>query len=669
MAREEQKEKISKVLLPLLAVALLLIVIFIQGVITREEVQNYATGYDDLTVFVENANSIVKIKSWKSEEGIYYFFLPSFVNEESKVTIGNLHESDKIVLNQSEYVSTSDLWGVLEWNVPYSAQLWIGETKHDEESIVFLKSENLASLYIETESGGVEAIHADKAVKEGATLLIKDALGTVEYDNKIEYIKARGNSTFLAYDKKAYQIRLFNKAELLGMEKAEKWILLANYVDNSLLRNQIVYNFANQYAEEIHSIEGVYVDLYVNNEYLGNYYLCEKVEVEENRLEIVDLEDANEVFNSEQALEKGTPYISEDGNIRAVQGLISPENITGGYLVEIIPESKYEVARSAFRTKHGKCFEIISPENATIEEAEYICALFNEMEDAIYQEDGTNPNTNRHFTEYIDLESWGIKYAIEEFFHDPDAPAASAFFYKEADEPLIYAGPMWDYDRALGSWGFDMYYIDQPQGIGYYSVYADELMQHEVFEGYVKAQFKERICPYMEGFVEADIRTWQKEIEASAFMNEIRWPGTNGYYASLKASVEYIIYFLEERTKFLKEVWQQGELYHTVSFLDYAGKLIDKSVVKHGDYLQKIPTTKNYVSIFNGWKSVQTGKTLDTRLPVLEDAVYQSQWIDANLVLENGLNMAEIDIDNVDVEAIEAVLEAIKEKRGDMADE
>ncbi len=657
-------KRILQGLMVILAVGILCGVLgyFLKG----DDKVEYAASFEELTVFIETAQGTDYIKIWQADDGKYYFFLPSYVGEGTKIRIGNLQNTDVVSLNGKDFGAKTNISDEIEWGKEYEAVLQINDTKGKEETIVFLKSERVATVYVETESGGVEAIHANKEEKEKARLTIKDAQGQVSYDNQIEYIKTRGNSSFIAYDKKAYQVKLYNKAGILGMNKAKKWLLLANYVDNTLLRNQLVYGFVENYADTLQSITGVYTDLYINGEYVGNYYLCEKVEVEENRLDITDLEELNEALNTEDALKTGEQYVSEDGNIRAVKGLKSPDNITGGYLVEIIPVTKYEVARSAFRTNGGKYFEIVSPENATVEEAEYICNLFNEIEGAICQEDGINPNTNKHFTEYIDLETWGNKYLIEEFFHNPDAPGASYFFYKEANDPLVYAGPMWDYDRAMGSWavGGYSYYVDLPQGIGYYGVYAPELMQHEIFSDYVKGQFKEIICPYIENQLKTDVARWQKEIEGSAQLNKIRWPETRGYYASPEADRDYMVYFLEERLDYFKEVWLQDELYHTVSFIDYEGRIANQYVVKHGECLEQVPEVKNYISLFNGWKSVETGKAFDIRLPVMEDAVYQSQWIDASLLLANGLSMADMDIQQVDIEAIEALLNCIKEQRG-----
>ncbi len=634
--------------------------------LTNAEKEEYATDFSEVMIFVDTPQGTDKLHIWQAEDGRYYAFLPSYVGEDTKIRLGNLQASDVVYLDKEVFGAKDNLSGIVEWGKEYTAVLQCKDIVYEEEKLVFLKSEKVAAVYVETESGGVEAIHASKEAKEQARLTVKDTQGQISYDNQIEYVKTRGNSTFIAYDKKAYQLKLYNEASILGMDKAKKWLLLANYVDNTLLRNQLVYGFVEEYADMLQSIKGVYTDLYINGEYAGNYYLCEKVEVEENRLDITDLDELNEALNTEEALKNGEQYISEDGNIRAVKGMKSPDNITGGYLVEIIPVTKYEVARSAFRTNGGKYFEIVSPENATIEEAEYICNLFNEIEGAISQENGINPYTNKHFTEYIDVETWGNKYLIEEFFHNPDAPGASYFFYKEANDPLIYAGPMWDYDRALGSWavGGYSYYVDLPQGLGYYGVYAQELMQQDIFSDYVKEQFKEMICPYVENQLKMDIARWQEEIEGSAELNKIRWPGTRGYYASPEADRDYIVYFLEERLNYFKEVWLQDELYHTVSFIDYEGRIANQYVVRHGECLEQVPEVKNYISLFNGWKSVETGKAFDIRLPVMEDAVYQSQWIDASLLLANGLSMADIDIQQVDVEAIEALLNCIKEQRG-----
>jgi hypothetical protein len=53
-------------------------------------------------------------------------------------------------------------------------------------------------------------------------------------------IRGHGNTTWILA-KKPYKVKLDNKAGLLGMAPGKTWILLANYDDKSLLRDQVAF--------------------------------------------------------------------------------------------------------------------------------------------------------------------------------------------------------------------------------------------------------------------------------------------------------------------------------------------------------------------------------------------------------------------------------------------
>lgn len=126
---------------------------------------------------------------------------------------------------------------------------------------------------------------------------------------------------------------------------------------------------------------------------------------------------------------------------------------------------------------------------------------------------------------------------------------------------------------------------------------------------------------------------------------------------------------MQQKKNALEELWLKEEVYHTVSFLDYDGNLIQTYRVKHGEYLsQQITTPRCYVAVFTGWTNVLTGKAYDARLPILENSIYQSEWLSLELLMQNGLNMAEMDVLQVDVEAMEDLLRFIKEKQKEQAE-
>lgn len=661
-----RKESLSgiknQIILLLTAVGVLSICLLIWYFMQRDMNGEYASDYSDLLLSIKHNDEMIEVKGWQAETGELYFFLPSYVNENTQIRFSNITKEDVVYLDGMSVLKQDNLTDFLEWEKVYQMYFVKNGMEGEENQVVFVKSSQMATLCVWTESESMEKIHNDKTYREKAEITLLTNAGEVEFDQEIDYIRARGKSTFDTMPKKSYQIKLYHKKGLLGMNKTKKWILLGNYIDSTLLRNKFVSDFAAEHTS-IPVVQGKYVDLYLNGEYAGNYYLCQKIDVGEEGLQITDLDRLNEALNTKEKLEKGERYVSEDGNIHAVSGVKSPADITGGYLVEVILAEEYQDVRTGFRTDRGYTYEIVSPQNATIQEAEYICKLFNEVETAMFQPDGVNPDTGKALGEYVDIPSWASQYLLNEVFHDPDGKYASVFFYKDKDpiDPLLHAGPLWDFDRALGSYGVHMNWIDMPQGTKYYFRYSEELMNIDSFVEEVKSQFENVICPYVELEARRDIVEWSEMIAASAEMDRLRWPDKYGKYMSYDANVEHINYFLQERVEYLKDVWLKDEVYHTVTFLDYNGQIYDQYTVRHGENLPDVPRLSAYVAVFAGWKSIDTNNSLDEKLPVLEDVTYQSQWIEASVLLENGLNIADIDANAVDLETLKNLVAALEQ--------
>ena len=102
---------------------------------------------------------------------------------------------------------------------------------------VFNFANNLPSVHVTTSIGEQTLTSTNGKDKEAhITIINKD--GSYEYadtENKSE-IKVRGNAT-KDYAKKPFQIKLDTKTDLYGMGESKTWILLANYDDQSLIRN------------------------------------------------------------------------------------------------------------------------------------------------------------------------------------------------------------------------------------------------------------------------------------------------------------------------------------------------------------------------------------------------------------------------------------------------
>ena len=629
----------------------------------------YAKQYGDLQVQVDMGEKTETIRIWQDTEGMYYFFLPS-TSDLSSIKVWNVSNADTLLLNGRK-VNNKELFkeGVsqeLLLEYTYEMQFILEGVEMEPVKVQFVQSANLATMFIDTESGSVDAIHSSKEAEEKADIVVINEQGGIDYDRSIQYIRTRGNSTFYDFEKKAYQLKLYNDAALLGMAKSEKWILLANAIDDSLIRNELVYEFADQYTS-VPSVEGRFVDVYINGNYQGNYYLCEKVEVDEQRLNINNLETYNVGKNGAVKVDGAVTIQTEDGKMRACTQIVNPEDITGGYLVESILQSEYETVTSGFRTEAGHYFKIVSPKHASIEQVEYISTLFDEFEAAIATEDGINPDTGKHYTDYIDLESWIEKYLIDEVFHNPDSVIASLFFYKDSDsvDSHIFAGPVWDYDRALGSYGADKYELNDPLNIGNYGIYIPQIIQkYSDAKEMLKDKFQSIFIPYIENDLNRRVYELERLLEASYKCNSIRWPQKHGYYSELESNMEYIKSFMQEKKNTLQEIWLEDTIYHNVTFLDYEGNLFETYRVRHGEYLEEyVPSPSCYAAIFAGWTEKETGKSFDSRIAVMEDAIYESVWLDLKLFLLNGLQLADMDLSKVNTDELEALVEIIKEEK------
>ena len=134
-----------------------------------------------------------------------------------------------------------------------------------------------------------------------------DAKGVAGYENigsataplNME-IKGRGNYSWTGFDKKPYRIKLADKQALMGMKKSKHFALLAHADDSNdrkgYLRNAVGFELSKligmTYTPDSKPLEVV-----LNGDYIGLYFLTETIRVGTDRVNIVEQED--EETNSE----------------------------------------------------------------------------------------------------------------------------------------------------------------------------------------------------------------------------------------------------------------------------------------------------------------------------------------------------------------------------------
>ncbi|MBQ9703693.1 MAG: CotH kinase family protein [Clostridia bacterium] len=330
---------------------------------------------------------------------------------------------------------------------------------------VFYKADSLSAVFIDTPPEiGVNDFKLQQMENVDAKVSILNKDGTYEYkDGELDYseIKVRGNTTPDLY-KKPYQIKLENKTDLFGLGEAKTWILLANYLDQSLLRNATMFELAERLG--MLAPDFISVDVYIDGCYEGVYLMCEKVQVQSERVNIRDLEKEMKALDEKYGdgettvVTKGelldSTYLKE---YKYYNTVVAPEDITGGYLIELDntnKENRHNMEESYFITDSGNFYVMKSPEVCSKEMIEYIATMFSEMEESFSSPDGKN-RLGRHYSEYMDVDSFAYGYIMCEFGRTYDAGSNSIYFHKDADKDgqvsKIVKGPLWDCDNSLAN--------------------------------------------------------------------------------------------------------------------------------------------------------------------------------------------------------------------------
>ncbi|MBQ3246492.1 MAG: CotH kinase family protein [Alistipes sp.] len=341
----------------------------------------------------------------------------------------------------------------------------------------------LARVYITT-PGKVEITSKEEWLK-GCNIRIIDTEGNEDL-NVPTSIRGRGNSTW-KYPKKPYAIKLDSKAEVLGMPKHKRWVLLANWLDRTLLRNDVALEMARQTMAW--APRGEFVEVFLNGKHQGNYYLCEQIKIDKNRVNVDELKEDSDFTNS--------------------------SIISGGYLLEFDTYGpKDEI--NYFYTDYKKFpVTIKEPDEEVITSWThpgylYIQDYVNEVEMLLKDKAPWNQICEKiDITSFIDF--WFIyELAVNREIKHPK----SAYMYKKRDGKL-YAGPAWDFDYAT------FRNLDIVPANGEHLWYG-ELLQYPEFKAAVKSRWREHKALFesIDGYILRQAELIRKSNEVNIEM----WP-------------------------------------------------------------------------------------------------------------------------------------------------
>ena len=570
-----------KIILPLIfTVFLIPVVILIWSVnIRTESIVELSNGF---VFMIQSGGYQQDISVWSEDGENYYVFFPSYVGL-SDASI-QLNTSMEIFLDGQLLTEDYDL-SVLDIETPYKLNYFRnGKTKTVQ--LTFLQSANVATMYIHTESGSMDKIHSDKNYKENAGIILVDTEGNVNYaGNGNDKIKGRGNATW-SLNKKPYTLQLHTASTMLGMDAAEKWILLSNSTDVSNIRNKLVYDFAEK-TDLYWTPDCEYIDLYLNGEYVGLYLLTEKIEISKTRLDL-----------------------NEDTYLFAIETRVAENNL-GNY----------------FSIEGGSKIEITNPINITDQEIEDFHTYIQLVEKSILS--GSSDLFGK-----IDLDSWVRKYLIEEIFINLDAGLNSQYFYwDERFSSKIFAGPVWDYDYSLGNQSHltiqnpvCFYASKVQQSPARSTPWYAALCHNEVFYRRLVEIYQDEYLLLLNDLVSHDITVLSDKVEQAAENNNIRWASLFKERRTYREDVQYIQSFLKERIDFLNCAWIDGISYYTIQLYPLDDGFYLFFNVESGKTIDLLPSPDDLgISDSAIWYIDGTNKAFDISEPITGDIFLRAQ--------------------------------------------
>jgi hypothetical protein len=346
-------------------------------------------------------------------------------------------------------------------------------------------------------------------------------------------------------------------------DKSKSYILLANYDDKTLLRDwsasalanaiPIGQGYLNSTADSptpsgtsalmpwaAHSL---FVELYLNGVYEGNYQLIEEVKVDTHRINIDELAETD----------------------------TAPNQVTGGYLLEI---DEHEDEAFVFFTPQNLPIGLIdpdfSPDPEVPEQTSYISNYIDIAETALFSSNFTDPAQG--WRAYFDEASAINFYIVNDVMGNVDGGdfLSSNYLYKNDNNPLIYMGPIWDFDISSGNVNYAPVVNPtvpwmQTQAIWYQQWFTDPGFKADVVTQWNTLKKNGVFTAWL-----ASIRQEAETLEQSQVNNFGRWPmqgievWPNAEAAgSYDGEVQYLISWLSLRIAYLDSLFNNKAATHT----------------------------------------------------------------------------------------------------------
>ena len=337
-------------------------------------------------------------------------------------------------------------------------------------------------------------------------------------------IKGRGNYSWSGFDKKPYRIKLADKQALLGMKKNKHFTLLAHADDSNdrkgFMRNAVGLQLSRLIGME-YTPNDEPLEVVLNGDYIGLYFLTEHIRVEEDRVNIVEQED-NET---------------------------NSENITGGWLVEI---DNYNTDPHVTIHEGGRYEMWITyktPEELSYQQEMYLTQQMTMLDQLIYGDKNSD-----ELWQHLDMDALAKFYIVQELTDNYESFHGSCYLHKDKGENAKwYFGPVWDFGSAFNR--------DKSQ----YLYQGDVWHNHWIPEICRFPAFMKRVQEIWNDFYNGEynniytfIDAHESLIKQAVVKDKERWPQYHGSQ-TLSTYIDRTTDVLRKNAKWLNEQWKSND--------------------------------------------------------------------------------------------------------------
>ena len=354
-----------------------------------------------------------------------------------------------------------------------------------------------------------------------------DAKGIADYENigsesaplNME-IKGRGNYSWTGFNKKPYRIKLSDKQPLLGMIKSKHFTLLA-HADDAKDKKGYMRNAAGFELSKMIGIawtpEAKPLEVVMNGDYIGLYFLTEHIRVDKDRVNIVEQEDEE----------------------------TDAQLITGGWLVEIdnYDEDPHITIKEGGKTTMWVTYK--TPEVLSSQQEAYLTQQIQLLDNLIYGDKNSN-----ELWQHLDMDALARFYIVQELTDNYESFHGSCYLYKDMGETEKWKfGPVWDFGSAFNR--DKSQYIFQ--GDVWHNHWIPEICKFPAFMQHVKSIWKDF---YANRF--NDIYTFTADqltlLKTAAAVDAQRWPDYSGN-TDLTKRINQINDRLRKNAEWLNQQW------------------------------------------------------------------------------------------------------------------